>query len=150
MLTILAYMRYVSKPGLKPYLLVACIFALGLMAKPMLVTLPIVLLLLDYWPLGRFTSAGIRIFARLALEKLPLLALSAASSVITCVVQQQAGAVGSLRRFPLSTRIADAPEAYLTYIGRMFWPHGLATIYPHPGNSIAPLEVLLQALLLLA
>jgi len=101
------------------------------MAKPMLVTLPLVLLLLDYWPLKRFQfgqSGG----GRLVLEKLPLLALSAASSVVTYFAQQSWGAVGPLSVHPLTVRTTNAFISYIAYMGKMIWPFHLAVLYPYP------------------
>ena len=146
MLTIWAYVRYVSQPRAGRYLTVVVLFALGLMAKPMLVTLPFTLLLLDVWPLRRL-PLRVR-------EKLPLFALAIASSVITFAVQQQAGAVKELVTLPIGRRIANALVAYVTYIGKALWPSGLAAIYPYPesiaGWRVAVALVLLAALAALA
>jgi len=131
MLTMWGYVRYVERPGTNRYLLVVLFFILGLMAKPMLVTLPLVLLLLDYWPLKRFQfgqSGG----GRLVLEKLPLLALSAVSSVATYFVQQSGGAVEPLSVHPLTVRTANALVSYTVYMGKMIWPFHLAVLYPYP------------------
>jgi len=126
MLTMWAYAWYTERPGVWRYLLVAVTFALGLMAKPMLVTLPCVLLLLDYWPLRR----GFR-----WLEKLPLFALAAASSVVTMLVQRKGGAVPEFaENLSLSARIANALIAYVSYLGKMLLPEDLAVLYPHPGS----------------
>src|SRR5207237_4710712 len=109
MLTLLSYVRYVRAPSIGRYLTVVFVFALGLMSKPMLVTLPFVLLLLDYWPLKRITVPGDRwsvVSARLfklVVEKIPMVALSAVSSVVTFLAQQ--GAVGWTEQLPVSTRI---------------------------------------------
>jgi tetratricopeptide (TPR) repeat protein len=127
-LTLRAYAAYVRRPQPRRYGLVLALFALGLMAKPMLVTLPLVLLVVDFWPLQRpFTR-------RLILEKLPLLALAAVSSVITLVVQRQSGAVKGLEALPLDRRLANAAVAYVAYVGKMLWPTGLAAIYPYPAS----------------
>src|SRR5439155_10921177 len=126
-------------------------FALGLLAKPMLVTLPVVLLLLDYWPLGRVTLASTasvgrggprasqprRVWIHLVREKLPLLALAAASSVVTFVVQQRGGTVISLEWTPLGARASNAVVSYLTYMGKMLWPARLAVFYPFPSSFVA-------------
>jgi protein O-mannosyl-transferase len=106
------------------------LFALGLMTKPMLVTLPCVLLLLDYWPLQRFRGSR---FRALVQEKLPFFALSAASCVITYLVQQRGGAVRSLGSFSFGERIGNALVSYARYVGNTFWPDDLAVFYPHPG-----------------
>lgn len=130
MLTLLAYVRYTSRISLGRYLTVVLLFGLGLMAKPLLVTLPCVLLLLDCWPLGRVR--GTRNLAFLLVEKLPLLALSAVSSVLSYQCQQQAGVVASLGAIPFDLRIANALVVYVTYLRKMFWPVDLAPFYPHP------------------
>ncbi|MGD8381071.1 MAG: tetratricopeptide repeat protein [Syntrophobacterales bacterium] len=143
-LSIWAYARYTERPGLNRYLPVLLFFSLGLLAKPMVVTLPFVLLLLDFWPLGRtqFHQAGtdnrplqqkVSVF-RLVWEKIPLFALAAISIVVTFAAQQQGGALKSLEAFPLTTRIANALISYLSYIGKMIWPHNLAVYYPHSGS----------------
>jgi tetratricopeptide (TPR) repeat protein len=107
-------------------------FAAGLMSKPMLVTWPFVLLLLDVWPLER-TSLGAR---RLAVEKLPFLVLAASSSVVTFVAQHSGGAVQSLASYPLSVRVANAIDAYGGYLAKTFWPAGLTFYYPHTGAEL--------------
>ena len=150
-LTLLAYARYAERPGVRRYLPVLLLFALGLMAKPMLVTLPFTLLLLDYWPLGRFSNANSRALSRRALiwEKAPLFALSAASCVVTYLVQKAGGAVGSLDRLPIGVRFANAIVSYISYAGKMLWPANLAVIYPHPGPSLPVWQVVVSAGLLL-
>jgi len=154
LLTILVYVGYVNRPGVKKYFLVIITFSLGLMAKPMLVTLPFVLLLLDYWPLGRFqfspgpsssegeargpegsSSDGLPVL-KLVWEKVPLLTLSTVASVITYWAQQSAGALSNLETVPFKLRIANGLVSYLAYIGKMVWPFGLAVFYPHPGDSL--------------
>ena len=160
MLTLAAYVRYARRPfSLGRYLLVAALFALGLMAKPMLVTLPFVLLLLDYWPLGRFspriavdgrTENGrgrLSIAMPLLLEKLPLLSLAAISCVVT--VWAQRGAVSSLDVVPFSSRVANAAISYTAYLGQLFHPIGLAVFYPHPKNNV-PIGEVFGAFLLMA
>ena len=127
MLTLWAYARYVTRPNRARYAWTLAAFALGLMAKPMLVTLPLVLMLLDYWPFAR----GMRIK-----EKLPFLALSAAVSVITYAAHAQAKAVVSLETIPLGLRAENALVSYAAYIGKMFWPSGLAVFYPYPKGSL--------------
>ena len=130
LLALLAYARYADAPGLRRYLLVAILLALGLMAKPMLVTLPVVMLLLDYWPLDRIKHETPRL--KILIEKLPLLLIAVASVAITVLAQQYGGAVGSLERFPLPARIANACTSCVVYIGKMFWPTRLAVFYPYP------------------
>jgi Tfp pilus assembly protein PilF len=143
MLTMGAYVWYVERRGFLRYLLVLLFFILGLMAKPMLVTLPFVLLLIDYWPLNRFqfgqsSGGGSKkqrsLALRLVWEKIPLLALAAASSVVTLIVQQTWGAVSSFSAYPLNIRLANAMVSYVGYIGKMVWPSNLAVLYPHPGS----------------
>jgi len=135
MLTLCGYVRYVRQPRLGRYLVVGLLFALGLMAKPMLVTLPFVLLLLDYWPLGRMSLGDLRAtrsIGRLVREKLPLLALAIASSIVTFVVQRRGGAVSGLDALPLNRRVPNALVSYFTYIGKMLWPTRLTALYPYP------------------
>ncbi|MBW2201963.1 MAG: tetratricopeptide repeat protein, partial [Deltaproteobacteria bacterium] len=143
-LTMWSYIRYVERPGVKRYLLILLFFILGLMVKPMLVTLPFVLLLMDYWPLGRFQfsrSGGAGPDSQppsfslfLVWEKIPFIVLTAASSVITFLVQRSGGAVGSLEIFPIHYRIMNALVSYVSYIGKMIWPFNLALLYPYPGK----------------
>ena len=141
-LTMWAYARYAERPGLNRYLPVLLFFAFGLLAKPMVVTLPFVLLLFDFWPLGRmqFHQVGndsrpleprVPVF-RLVWEKIPLFTLAAISIVVTFAAQQKGGALKSLEAFPLTTRIANALISYVSYIGKMIWPQNLAVYYPHP------------------
>ena len=132
-LTMWGYVRYVEHPGVKRYVLVVAFFMLGLMAKPMLVTLPFVLLLLDYWPLKRFQfgqSGG----GRLVLEKMPLFTLSAATSVVSYLAQQSGGAIESLSVHTVGARTANALVSYATYIIKIPWPCSLALPYPYPQN----------------
>ena len=141
MLTMWSYARYVERSELNRYLLVLMFFMLGLMAKPMIVTLPFVLLLLDYWPFKRFQSGqsgyGDNSQQRptalgLIWEKMPFFILSAASSVATYLVQQSGGGVKYLDIFPFHARIGNAMVSYASYIGKMIWPHNLAVFYPYP------------------
>lgn len=175
LLTLAAYGWYALKPSVQRYLAVAALFALGLAAKPMVVTLPCVLLLLDFWPLRRIRgwgeSASPEIsgaadrarstrFPRpdtafpvpqvsllwLVLEKLPLLALSAADSAVTMFAQR---AYGSMRlALPLSVRLENAIYAYAMYVWKAFWPVRLAVFYPHPGATLTRWQVGLAALFL--
>jgi protein O-mannosyl-transferase len=145
------------------YLLALFFFALGLMSKPMLVTWPFVMLLLDYWPLGRMQNAEGRMqngqtsqaqhvsrntLLRLVLEKAPFFALAAAASGVTFLVQQRAGALAAGENLPLGARGANAMISYCRYLGKLFWPADLAVAYPHPGHW--PLVNLLLAGVLLA
>ncbi len=157
-LAVTAYVWYAQKPDWRRYLLVAALFAAGLMAKPMVITLPFVLLLLDYWPLertpldetqnGPATSNGAPrlAFSSLVLEKVPLLFLSAASAVIT--VKAQHAAERTFEEFPLAIRIENAIVAYRLYLWKMLWPARLAALYPHPGNTLPMWQVILSALIL--
>jgi len=151
MLTLLAYVYYTRAPSLRRYLAMALVFVLGLMSKPMLVTLPLVLLVLDYWPLsriGRQTSdAGPRLFIPV-LDKIPLIALSAVSSVVTFLVQK--GAVGWTEDLPIATRINNAVVSYVAYIWQMLWPLRLAVFYPHPENRLPLWEIISSLLLLIS
>ncbi|MBL9084261.1 MAG: tetratricopeptide repeat protein [Planctomycetales bacterium] len=138
--TLGAYATYVRNRSLLRYLLVATLLALGLLAKPMLVTLPCVLLLLDYWPLNRMpagtaNSERARSGTSLILEKLPLFGIVAASSVVTYLAQLHGNSVTTLDRLAPATRFANAAIAYLAYLGKTIWPANLAVLYPHPGIS---------------
>ncbi|MGD0813635.1 MAG: tetratricopeptide repeat protein [Verrucomicrobiota bacterium] len=142
MLTIGAYVRYARRAwSWRNYGLVMFLFAMGLMCKPMLVTLPVVLLLLDYWPLRRVASPG-----RLVAEKLPLLALSATSCVLTLSAQNEA--MSSTASISLPLRFANALATTMIYPGQMVWPAGLAVYYPFPHNGLPPWGVALAGMLL--
>jgi tetratricopeptide (TPR) repeat protein len=127
-LTLGAYANYVARPSRMRYGLTLLAFALGLMAKPMLVTLPLVLFLLDYWPFAR----GWKV-----LEKLPFLALSGVSCVITFLVHREAGATASLDVVPAGLRIENALVSYAVYIVKVFWPSDLAVFYPYSRGGLA-------------
>ena len=143
LLAIWRYIRYVQLPTIGRFMAVHLFFILSLMAKPMMVTLPFVLLLLDYWPLERFRfglkpeinhhSQRSDLKTALILEKIPLLVVSALSCIITVYAQQTGGAVGSSIAYPFYVRMANALVAYVSYIGQMIWPANLAVFYPHPG-----------------
>ena len=161
--TIMFYVWYARFPNWKRYLAVVIGFTLGLMSKPMLVTLPFTLLLLDYWPLSRMkikkqleyqtnettgnTLRKERILF-LVLEKIPLFILSAFFSYIVFLAQKNAGACLSLQSFPLSYRLGNASISYLLYITKMFWPFDLAALYPLNYN-ISLWQVVLSAVLLI-
>ena len=148
-LTLHAYVRYAGKPSSRNYLLVVVVFALGLMAKPMLVTLPLVLLLLDYWPLNRGRKTEVRSqnskietdnfetqsLIKLILEKIPLLLLSVVSCAITLVVQR--GVLNSPEIAPIWVRIYNACVSCVVYIRQLFWPNGLALAYPYPSGALS-------------
>jgi len=124
-LTLWAWLEYLDRPAIWRYLLTAAAFACGLMSKPMLVTLPLVLLLLDVWPLKRFSRRAI-------IEKLPLAAMAIASSAITFLVQQRGGAVAALDLVPLHLLIENALVSYVMYLLKFLWPSNLAVFYPYP------------------
>lgn len=129
MLTLWAYVFYVARPSIPRYSLMVIAYILGLLTKPMLVSLPLILLMLDFWPLRRSDKGWIR----LIIEKLPLCTLAVGSCAMTYWAQSRGGAVGSFEVFPVTARIANAFVAYISYIAKMFWPGNLAVIYPHPG-----------------
>ena len=156
MLTLGAYVRYVRHPfTLWRYLAVALCLALGLMSKPMLVTLPFVLLLLDYWPLGRLKPGSHATespltpsLTQVLLEKIPLLALSVAASAATVMIQT--GAMAPADYLPLSRRIGNALISYVTYLTQMFYPVGLAVFYPYRPQDLRLWEAALALVLLTA
>ncbi len=140
MLTLLAWLGYLRRPGAGRYLGVALLYALGLMAKPMLVTMPLLLLLLDRWPLGRWPLPGrttTRTSSFLFLEKSPLATLAAASAVITLLAQRVGGGLKGWESYPLETRLLNVPFAAAGYLGRTIWPLNLGILYPHPGRDLA-------------
>jgi hypothetical protein len=165
-----SYRWYARRPALGRYTVVALCFALGLMAKPQVITLPFVLLLWDYWPLERVAFRSSLIALRqheprdpsgeqriaksewrlLMLEKTPLLVLCAVSSILTMAAQQAGGAMVSLVKYPLGLRIENALLSYARYLGKAFWPAQLTLMYPHPGADLTLWEVALALLLLLA
>lgn len=160
LLSLQAYGWYVRRESVKKYAVLAILFALGLTAKPEIITLPFVLLLWDYWPLGRMFSAASsaslsgnlsespdekqsgaavpRSFSYLLLEKAPLLVLSAGSAVVTFLAQSKGDAV---HRAPAWVRIGNVPVAYVRYLGKAFWPTKLAVMYPHPGRFLPGWEI---------
>jgi hypothetical protein len=147
MLTIIAYVCYARNPWSSyRYGLVTLLFALGLMCKPMLVTLPFVLLLLDYWPLNRLT--GWPVPKRLIFEKLPLLGLTAMSCIITLIAQKEG--VWSSDQVSLTLRFFNVLISYMAYLGKMFWPSGLAVLYPFPINGMPHWEMILAPVLLVS
>lgn len=135
LLTIQAYLVYVRNPGAARYSLVLAAFILGLMSKPVLVTLPLILLLLDVWPLGRVSRTDGHPVRACVLEKIPLVLLSIAVSAVTYQSQMQAGAIVSLDRLPMDIRISNALLSYVKYLGMMVWPSGLAVMYPYPETA---------------
>jgi protein O-mannosyl-transferase len=157
-LTLWAYGWYARKPDWRRYLAVVALFAAGLASKPMVITLPFVLLLLDYWPLSRVRDGNTEAnriqptypWSRLVLEKLPLFVLSAGSAVITMQAQQASGAIRTTAEFSFGVRISTAMYAYAMYLWKMIWPARLAPLYPHPGDTLASWQVLVAALILLS
>jgi tetratricopeptide (TPR) repeat protein len=152
MLTIAAYIRYVRQKSTLWYLLALFAFAAGLMAKPMLVTLPFVLLLLDYWPLNRiilnskpYPLSAIRYTLY---EKFPFFVLSAVMSIVVFLVQQSAKSVVAIQSITLTARAVNALAAYLMYMEKMIWPARLAVLYPHPVNRLMVSEAAVGLFLL--
>ncbi len=162
MLTLLGYARYAERPSLARYLAVAGCFALGLMSKPIVVTVPFLLLLLDYWPLGRFRRAAstdphadvgsrlalLPVSLRLVMEKIPLLALAAVSCAITLSTHGTMGDEAFFERLPLATRVANALVSYASYLRQSFYPVDLAFFYPHLGTRL-PIAWAVESLVLL-
>lgn len=164
MLTVLAYIRYVERPAIGRYLATLAVFVLGILSKPMLVTLPFILLLLDYWPLNRLRNTQVAcdinqpiqrvthcrwsIGGRLILEKIPFFALSAVQSFITFMVHRQIGLLQPLSTYPLKWRIENVLVSYIIYIRKMFWPVKLAIFYPLPKGNV-PLWQIIGAVLVL-
>src|SRR5438093_4279677 len=153
LLSLIAYVRYAEAPSIRRYAWVAIILALGLMAKPMLVTWPFVMLLLDYWPLGRFNFTSRREVATklwpLVREKLPLFALVAASAVVTSIAQSHGGAVRTFEEASLALRLSNALVSYAKYLLLAFWPNDLAVFYPFPRAGIPGWQIIGAALLLI-
>jgi protein O-mannosyl-transferase len=154
MLTMTFYALNVRRPGRRRYLLVIVSFALGLLSKPMLVSLPFVLLLLDFWPLGRIdASAGLRNTAidlrRCFIEKIPLFALAVLSSIVTLTAQSSGGAVVPFDVIAFSDRLANALTAYVTYLLMTVWPAKLAIYYPHARGAIPFMQPFISTLVLL-
>jgi tetratricopeptide (TPR) repeat protein len=145
-LTLGAYVRYTRARSFGRYLTMSILFACGLMSKPMLVTTPVVLLLLDYWPLKRIADR--KSFLRMTLEKLPLFALSAASSIVAFALQVQSPE--SVGQLPFGWRLQNALVTYVTYIWQIFWPANLAVFYPHPDDHLALWQVALATAFLIA
>lgn len=162
LLAMAAYRWYALKPRAERYLAVPALFALGLMAKPQVVTLPFVLLLWDYWPQHRMFPAGPgaclemppdavfpqRSCTWLVVEKLPLFVLAAISSIITMKSQLAIGSID--KHLSLTIRLGNAIVSYVRYLGKAFWPSRLALFYPHPGNSLAAWQVFAAFVVLLA
>jgi len=166
LLALAAYGWYVRKPGIARYVVVGCLFVAGLMSKPMVITLPFVLLLFDYWPLGRMRLGAddesqshlldrevplitnTESLGKLCIEKIPILLLSVASAIITMIVQRAGGAVVSMSRTSLLLRIENAIVSYGMYLTKMVWPSRLAVLYPYP-HAVPAWKVGVAAVLLL-
>ncbi len=149
LLVLAAYGRYVRRPSRGRYGLVLGLFVLALLSKPMMVTLPLVLLLVDYWPLGRFGPGrpSARVVGRLLLEKVPLLCLAVAAGYVTLVATWRGGFLAPWEVLPLPGRIANAAWSVVVYMAQALWPHPLAVVYPFtaggPGSSRVALAVLI-------
>ena len=177
MLTMLAYVRYAEKRSPGRYAPVLAAFAMGLMAKSVMVTLPVVLLMVDWWPLGRLQvtgdglrkgrdipltpalsrkgrgstlTPGPRPLAPLILEKLPMVALVVIAAAVTVAAQGEGGMTRSLEQYPLGVRLANAAVAYIGYLVKMAWPAGLCQMYMHPGSTLPGWQVVGSALALAA
>jgi len=162
LLALAAYGWYARKPQVGRYLVVAALFALGLMAKPQVITLPFVLLLWDYWPLQRMFAASAtseaqtsavfpeRSLSWLVLEKLPLFAIATASAVITVKSQLAIDGIDVDKSMSFSIRLGNAIVSYVRYLRKAFWPSRLAPFYPHPGTSLAAWQVFAALVVLLA
>jgi Flp pilus assembly protein TadD len=146
LLALLAYQRYLRSFRLRHYMATAVLMALGLMAKPMLVTLPATLLLIDYWPSGPWTAVRGR--ARLLLEKLPLFGLAAISAAITLIMQRAGHALRNFEEVSLVDRLANVPTSYCRYIAKSLWPVDLAVFYPLPREGVSLWQALAAFLLL--
>lgn len=151
LLTIAAYGSYIRQSGWKRYAIVIVAFSLALMSKPMAVSLPIILLLLDYWPLQRYEDLPWRPrWVRLSTEKLPLFLMSAASSAVTLIAQRSGGAIADPTVLPLPMRIEHAVMSYVAYLRKEIWPSDLSVFYPHPERPWPGPDVLAAAIILLA
>jgi tetratricopeptide (TPR) repeat protein len=165
MLTMWAYAYYAERPGVGRYLLTLVLFVLGIMAKPMLVTLPFVLLLLDYWPLERIrlsrregngelqntnkqNTVGQKTILHLVVEKVPFFVISAISCVVTVFVQRIGGAVPTMEALGIKVRVGNAIVSYIGYIEKMLLPSGLAVLYPHPAGSLSMTKAMFCGVLL--
>jgi tetratricopeptide (TPR) repeat protein len=177
LLSLIAYVRYAEAPSISRYVWTAVTLALGLMSKPMLVTWPFIMLLLDYWPLGRFRGSealvgaidpnrpgdsgepplpqnlwcggGWLVVRGLVVEKLPLFALAAASAIMTLIAASRGGAVRTLAHEPIALRLSNALVSYAQYLLRAFWPNDLAVYYPFPEAGIPAWQIIGAALLLI-
>jgi Tfp pilus assembly protein PilF len=153
LLALMAYGWYASKRNPGRFALAVALFGLGLAAKPMVVTVPVLMLLWDYWPLQRLTSksevSSAQSTTLFVAEKIPFFVMAAASSWITLYAQRSAGALGTAELLPFGSRIENAIYSYTAYVGKAIWPAGLAVFYPHPENSLAAWKVALAGVLLI-
>jgi Tfp pilus assembly protein PilF len=160
LLSLIAYTRYAEAPSIRRYAWVAIMLALGLLAKPMLVTWPFVMLLLDYWPLHRFQKSEVRsqksevrgqwsVVRGLVVEKLPLFALVAAAAVVTSIAQSHLGAVRTFTEAPITLRLSNVLVSYAKYLLLACWPNDLAVFYPFPKAGIPAWQIIGAALLLI-
>src|SRR5262249_45344188 len=156
LLTLWAYGWYTLRPSWRRYLAVVCLFGFGLMANPIPLTMPFILLLLDYWPLRRVrlephedVSASQKL-TPLVLEKIPLLVLSAASSVITIIAQRSGGALVTATAVPFRIRVTNAVFAYADYLVKLLWPHNVSIFYPRPTQDYPWWKLALAGFLLVA
>ena len=153
LLSLIAYVRYAKGPSIRRYAWVAITLVLGLLAKPMLVTWPFVMLLLDYWPLRRFDltprkEMGTKLWPLLR-EKFPLFALVAASAVITTIAQSHGGAVRTFQDFPIALRLTNALVSYVKYLLLTFWPNDLGVYYPYTTSGTPAWQIICAAFLLI-
>ncbi len=152
MLAMLAYVRYRAHPRPVSYIFVMLAFFGGLMSKPMLVSLPFVLLFIDFWPLHRMSTEAIaevcQSAGKLAREKAPLFAVSAIVCIVAVVAQRQARYMSSLTFIPLGVRLPNALVAYVAYISKMLWPRNLCALYPHPINHLPVWQVMVSGVIL--
>jgi tetratricopeptide (TPR) repeat protein len=160
LLTLIAYVHYTRQPQTKRYLLLLVVYGLCIMTKPVVVTLPFVLLLLDYWPLGRFkwgrhietlplkeTGQQEISVGKLIIEKIPLLALSAILSIITFLAQREGSSISPFEKLSLDYRIANMFVSYISYVGKIIWPNRLAVLYPYSRTNLSDAKVIICALL---
>jgi protein O-mannosyl-transferase len=156
-LALLLWARYARRRGTARYVAVVAACALGVVAKPVLMTLPLVLLLLDFWPLGRMSAPGAApwrispgLLRRRLKEQAPLFLLAAGSAAVAVLAHRQAGGITALEALPLGIRLGNAALSYVRYVGAALWPANLALLYPHPGRNLSIGAALAAALLLAA
>ncbi len=147
--TLLAYGHYACRPNGARYLILLAAFCCALMAKPMGVSLPLVLLVLDVWPLARWSKGDLKSALRLAMEKAPHMIVAGVAAMLAVLSQRDVGALRSAAGYSLSVRIGNAIVAYALYVRRTFWPSDLAAYYPHPGSGLPLWQVAVSAALLL-